>query len=251
MISKACGFCGASIEGDDLGSYGLAGLEHVRQAHPDMPYPDMAVRNYFEGTVRMTGATERRGEIGPIEVHPVTPDRIDDWLDFFDHDALVDIPEFSACYCLEPHAMEPDQEMPELHWTERRSQMIELLRSGTAIGYLAYVDGQPAGWVNASLRCHYALHRQDDPTDETTVGVSCFVIAPPFRGHGVARALLDRLIADAPGRGADSVEAYPFSAEIEQASAFRGPRALYDATGFTEVAIRERDRVVRRRVDPI
>lgn len=250
MISMACGFCGAAIEGADLEAYGVAGLAHVRAEHSDMPYPDMAVRNYFEGVARMTGGAERSDEIGSVEVHPVTEDRIDDWLELFDHRAMVDVPQNSGCYCLEPHQVEPGAvSIPDEHWTERRQVMIERLRAGTTTGYLAYVDGEAAGWVNASLRCHYSLHRVGDASDDDTIGVSCFAVAPPYRGHGLARVLLDRVLADAAGREASWVEAYPFDAETEQQSAFRGPRALYDAAGFTQVSIRERDAVVHRRVD--
>src|SRR5262249_26379124 len=84
--------------------------------------------------------------------------------------------------------------------------MIERLRGGTTYGYLAYVGDRVAGWVNASLRAEYGLFRKvdvDGPTPSSVIGVSCFVIAPPFRRHGVAAALLDRVVADAATRGAD------------------------------------------------
>ena len=78
------------------------------------------------------------------------------------------------------------------------------------------------------------------------VGVSCFVIAPPFRRHGIAAALLDRVIADAPCRGAAWIEAYPHNTpEANDAGHFRGPRSMYDERGFTPIAERERDTVVR------
>jgi GNAT superfamily N-acetyltransferase len=79
------------------------------------------------------------------------------------------------------------------------------------------------------------------------IGVSCFVIAPPFRRHGVAAALLDRVIADSSERGADWIEGYPRNEPDENAAAyFRGPRSMYDARGFEPVAVRERDTVMRR-----
>ena len=85
--------------------------------------------------------------------------------------------------------------------------MTERLRGGATFGYLAYVDGRPAGWVNASLRSDYGLYRKvdpDGPEPTSVIGVSCFVIAPPFRRHGIASALLGRVIADAAARGAGS-----------------------------------------------
>ena len=249
-VTEPCPFCQQPIEGDDLDSFGHAGLAHVKAEHTDLPYPDMAVRNYFEGMARMTGGTERLDTIGPIEIHPVTEDRIDDWLAFFDFDAMTTIPQYSSCYCAEPHQLEPGGDtMPIVHWTERRALMIERLRSGTTVGYLAYVDGRAVGWVNASKRGEYSLFRREDEADDCTVGIACFAVAPPYQGHGVSKALLDRVIADAPQRGAEAVEAYPFNPGVDAEADFRGPRSIYDRAGFTEVKIRTNDTVVRRPLD--
>ena len=249
MITKPCPFCQVPLDGVDLDAFGRVGLAHVRSEHPDLPYPDMAVRNFFEGMARMTGGTERLESIGPIEVHPVTDDRIDDWLAFFDFDATTTIPQFSSCYCLEPHERDPAlPSMPEAHWSERRAAMVDRLRSGATVGYLAYAGDRPVGWVNASKRGDYSMFRRDDEADDCTIGISCFAVAPPYQGHGVSKALLDRVLADAAGRRADAVEAYPFNPDVTPDADFRGPRAIYDKAGFTEVKIRTHDTVVRRPV---
>jgi GNAT superfamily N-acetyltransferase len=250
VISRPCFQCGEAVEGEDLEAYGYAGLAHVRAVHADtVPYPDMAVRNYFEGEARMTGGAERLDEIGAVEIHPVTPDRIDDFLAFMDYDAMVGKPEFSGCYCLEPHETQPGVEPPHTHWTERRETMAGLLRDGKAFGYLAYVDGHAAGWVNAAKRGDCALFARGDAADETTIAVPCFAVAPPYRGHGVAKQLLDRVVADASARGGDAVEAYPFNQPAEDAGTnFRGPRTLFEAAGFAELKARTYDTVVRREV---
>jgi GNAT superfamily N-acetyltransferase len=241
--------CGTVLEAADLEAFGHVGLAHVRAEHTDLPYPDMAVRNYFEGEARMTGGSERLDEIGEVEIHPVTEDRLDDWLDFFDHDMAVGTPENSACYCLEPHELAPHQPLPPpRHWTERRTMMIDLLRGGHAFGYLAYVDGRPAGWVNASLRGNTTLFRRGDDADDTTATVACFAVAAPYRGHGLAPQLLARVIADARDRGADAVEAYPGNPGVGTEPNFRGPRKMFDDAGFQEVKIRRFDTVVRRPV---
>jgi GNAT superfamily N-acetyltransferase len=246
MISHPCVVCGAPLEGEDLEAYGEAGLAHTRAAHPELPYGDMAVRNTFEGAARMTGGADRLDQIGEVELHPVSEDRIDDWLAFFDFDATVTTPHNAACYCLEPHELAPHQPQPEpRHWRERRKQMVDLLRRGIAFGYLAYVDGRPAGWVNASRRADCSLYRRGDEVDETTVSVACITIAPPYQGHGLARLLLDRVIADAAARGATAVEAYPPNADVPAGMNYRGGRGVYDDAGFTEVKVRTYDTVVR------
>jgi GNAT superfamily N-acetyltransferase len=248
VIDQACDLCGTELSAVDLPAYADAFLAHVRAEHGDLPFPDAAVRNYAEGLVRMTGPSERLDEIGTVEVHHVTEDRIDDFLDLFDHRVAVGTPQNAGCYCLEPHHVAPDQPLPAFgHWSERRAEMIDRLRAGTTHAYLAYVDGVAAGWLNASMRAEYALFRQGDDLDSTTVGVSCFAIAPPYRGHGLARLLLERAIADASARNATAVEAYPLRDGVGF-SGFRGPRALYENTGFAEVTVRSRDTVVRRAV---
>ena len=239
--------CGTRLAGADIDAFSPVWMAHVTDAHADLPFPEEAIRNYGEGLARMTGGTERLEQIGAVEVHPVTADRVDDWLDLFDHDVFAGKPEWSACYCTEPHLLQPDDPGSNRGtWREKRALMVERLRTGTTQGYLAYVDGRPAGWVNASTRDHYALFQRGDDEDACTIGIACFAIAPPYRGHGVAAALLDHVLADAASRQAEWVEAYPFL-EVEDAGTnFRGARALYDERGFTEVKVRARDTVVRR-----
>jgi len=251
-----CFGCDAVIEARDSDAVVGAFVAHGKAKHT-WAYPEEAIRhyarNYAEATARLTGGTERLSDIGGIEVHPVTQDRINDWLRFFDHDGFAGNPDWASCYCLEPH-VPATPEHPERGWRETRAIMADRLRGCTTFGYLAYVDGRPAGWVNASVRSDYGLYRDvvsHGPDPASVIGVSCFVIAPPFRRHGIAAALLDRVIADASGRGAIWIEAYPHNApEESDASHFRGPRSMYDARGFEPVAVRERDTVMRRSATP-
>lgn len=247
-----CFECGETIEGDDLEGLGDRFLAHARNSH-EWPYGDQGIRNYAEATQRLTGSTERLAALGELAIHPVTEDRLDDWAAFFDHDAFAGNPEWAGCYCLEPHVavQGAHEDEDEPHWRDNREAMRQRLRGGDSFGYLAYVDGQPAGWVNASLRSDYSLHTSEDgdPPGTEVVGVSCFIVAPPYRQHGVAAALLDRVIADASARGASWVEGYPFTEGREgDAGNFRGPRSIYDERGFEPVRTRTRDTVVRRPV---
>jgi GNAT superfamily N-acetyltransferase len=252
-MNLTCFECEATVEADDLTELGNALLAHARANH-EWPFSDQDIRNYGEATQRLTGPTDRLPALGAVEIHPVTEDRLDDWAGFFDHDAFVGKPEWAACYCIEPHAYDPARERNSPHWSENREAMLARLRAGTSFGYLAYVDGRPAAWANASKRGDYspALFRRgpgSDPPDEAVVGVSCFIVAPPYRRHGLAAQLLDRVLADAPGRGVAWVEGYPFKeAGGDDAPNFRGPRSIYEARGFEQVAERERDVVMRRRV---
>lgn len=246
------GGCG-TFEGDDLEVLADQFVAHVRAEHQTQ-YPEASlrtfVRNFVEAEERLTGSTERLDEIGEISVHPVSADRIDDWLQLFDHDGFAGNPDWASCYCLEPH-QPPTEEEGERPWRTTRQMMIERLGEGTTFGYLAYVDGYPAGWVNASRKTDYGDPRlvdPDGPGPGSVIGVSCFVVSPPYRRHGVAGALLDRVIADAADRGAAWIEAYPHTApeQAEEAHHFRGARPMYDARGFAAVTSTERLTVVRR-----
>jgi GNAT superfamily N-acetyltransferase len=255
-MNVKCFGCDALIEADDSAAAADAFVAHGHASHT-WSYPEEAIRNYArnyaEATERLTGGTERLSEIAGITVHPVTEDRIDDWLRFFDHDAFAGNPDWASCYCLEPHVpASPDQ--PERAWRETRAAVVERLRAGTTFGYVAYVDGRPAGWVNASRRSDYGLYRHVDPEGPepaSVIGVSCFIVAPPFRRHGIASALIDRVIADASARGVAWIEGYPLNKpEESDAGHFRGPRSMYEARGFEAVEVRDRDTVMRRSASP-
>lgn len=247
---QQCEGCTTVVEGPDLPAFGDAFIAHVRSSHPDWPYPDVAIRSYAEATQRLTGPTERLAAIGEVTIHPVAPDRIDDWLGFFDHDAFAGNPADAACYCTEPHLLTPEatEGVGVRPWRDNRELMAGLLAAGRAYGYLAYVDGTPAAWINASMRAECTLYRQGDGTDAEVVSVSCIGVAPPYRGHGLPAALLDRVLADAPARGATWVEAYPFHDEEQlDLDNWRGHRSLFTARGFEVIQMRQRDSVLRRR----
>lgn len=253
-MNVKCFACAELMEAEDSDAVADVFTAHGREKH-DWSYPEESIRNYArnyaEATERLTGGTERLSEIADVTVHPVTADRVEDWLRFFDHDGFAGNPDWAACYCLEPH-VPATPEQPERGWRDAREAVAGRLRSGTTFGYLAYADGRPVGWVNASLRSDYGLFRPVDPVGpepRSVIGVSCFVIAPPYRRHGVASALLDRVITDAPARGASWIEGYPHNEpEGTDASHFRGPRCIYEDRGFQPIEVRERYTVMRRRV---
>ena len=160
-----CFGCDASIEGDSTDHVVDAFVVHGHERH-NWSYREEAIRNYArncaEATERLTGGTERLPEIGDVTVHPMSEDRVDDWLRFFDHDGFAGNPDWASCYCLEPH-VPATPEQPERPWRDTRATVAERLRCGTTFGYLAYVDDRAVGWVNASFRSDYGLYRLVDP----------------------------------------------------------------------------------------
>ena len=250
-MKAKCFGCDVIVEADDLDRVADAFVAHGKASH-SWSYPEQAVRNYAcnyaEAVERLTGSTERLPDIGTITVHPATQERLDDWLRFFDHEAFAGNPDWASCYCLEPHAPAPP-EMPERPWRTSRAMMRARICDRSTYGYIAYVDGKAAGWVNASFRSEYGIFHDVDPKGpkpSSVIAVACFVIAPPFRQHGVASALLDRVIADAKARGASWIEGYPHNKPEESAAAhFRGARSMYDRRGFEPVEVKDRYTVMR------
>jgi GNAT superfamily N-acetyltransferase len=250
VITHDCEMCTGRVEGADLAAFGDAYIAHLREVHPEMPFPDTAIRNYAEATQRATGRTDRLDSLaGTVEVHRVTEDRIADWLTFFDRDAFSDNFAWASCYCSEPTRLaDPARADETPPWQQARSEMEDWLRSGRAAGYLAYVDGRAAGWCNASPKANVRWRSGDDTADEGVIAISCFVVAPPYRGHGLARSLLQEVLRDAPARGATAIEGYPRNAAEGPGANYHGPLSLYLEAGFEIVEEREAVKVVRKPV---
>jgi Acetyltransferases len=173
-----------------------------------------------------------------VEIRKLTPDLLDDWLNFFDNIAFSDNDDWSGCYCM------------CYHWTEElnskkswncgkedapynRECAINLIKSGKMQGYLAYHDGKVVGWCNANDK--YDSVNIKLPLDETgkdgrIKSIVCFCIDPNFRGKGIASRLIEKVCADATNDGYDYVEAYPFCDDGN--NAYHGPISMYEKNGF-------------------
>ena len=187
-----------------------------------------------------------------IEVRPLSPRRIDDFLAFFDGAAFADNPWWSGCYCRFYHVMDadrvPDPATPQFAEYRARNRDIQIarIRAG-AHGHLAYRDGRVVGWVNAAPSDAYENPRafaqafRDAPA--ATGMLMCFVVAPAERDKGVATALLN---AACEGFRADGLRhTQSFARRPEQPLAewrsremadYHGPLSMYEANGFTKVA---------------
>lgn len=137
-----------------------------------------------------------------------------------------------------------------------KEERAELLREETeatrdghpAPGLIAYVDGEPVGWVRVGPRVmqpRLARTRaftpvSEHPWDDPQVwAVTCFVVRREHRGEGVASALLQAAVAHAREHGANVVEGYPVDvAESPRARSndlFRGTLTMFQEAGFRTV----------------
>ncbi|MCF4121610.1 GNAT family N-acetyltransferase [Antribacter sp. KLBMP9083] len=124
-------------------------------------------------------------------------------------------------------------------------------------GLVAYVDGEPAGWVAVAPRTEYRRYRNssvpwagrhEDKGDDSVWTIACFVVRAGFRGRGLTYDLARAAVEHARSRGAEAVEGYPIVAppgkEITWGETNVGTPGPFAAAGLEEVS----SPTVRRRV---
>jgi GNAT superfamily N-acetyltransferase len=126
-------------------------------------------------------------------------------------------------------------------------------------GLVAYVDGEPAGWVAVEPRTAYPklrtsrvpwIGRDEDKEDDSVWAVTCFVVRKGYRGRGLTYLLARATIEFARECGARALEAYPMISqpgkEITWGELNVGARQVFSDAGFQEVSHPTVRRVVMR-----
>jgi len=179
-----------------------------------------------------------------VDIRPLEPALLEDYLRFFDDVAFADHKEWAWCYCTFYHLGKEDEERLEAefagNWTRDalRGIAVGLIQKRALNGYLAYENGQVVGWCNAADKKNYKKLCEnrsiwDDGEDLPVKAVTCFIIAPGMRRRGVAAALLERAAIDAAAEGYAYLEAYPASGELDCYKHYHGHPAMYEKCGFT------------------
>lgn len=126
-------------------------------------------------------------------------------------------------------------------------------------GMVAYLDGEPAGWVAVEPRTNYRrlrgssvpwACRTEDPDDPDVWAIVCFAIRPGYRGQGLTRPLAMAAVAYARAHGAKAIEGYPMLPKPGQTVSWGemnvGSRSTFVAAGFRDVSRPTTRRVVMR-----
>lgn len=195
--------------------------------------------------------------VAMVEVHPLTPERWDDFAALFGPSGAT-----SGCWCMWWRVTAKEFEAGT---DVNRERMRALVEGGDhAPGLLAYDGDQAVGWCSVSPRPQFgrierspdlALFGTDDDDDDGGGGevwsVPCFYIGRRQRGRGVARALLDAAVAYAADHGATVVEGYavdPSRRKFTNSELYTGAVSLFEAAGFERAGARKpTSRVVMRR----
>lgn len=126
----------------------------------------------------------------------------------------------------------------EARLTSLRAQLAET----PAPGLVAYLDGEPAGWVGFGPRQRIGRlvrSRTIPAVDDLPVwAIYCFTVRVGYRRQGIARALLAGVVDYARERGAPAVEAYPVDTagrRIHGTAAYVGTAGMFERAGFRRV----------------
>ena len=180
-----------------------------------------------------------------IEIRRLKQELLDDYLYFFDNTAFTDHKEWSRCYCIHFHTYEEmNDEYKAYSSTGKtdftRVKVSQFIRNGMIQGYLAYIDGQVVGWVNANDKKNYTSLKNNvnpglwtDDEDCNVKSIVCFLVSPDMRRKGISTKLLERVCADAREDNYDFIEAYPPIGECDMYVAHHGTVELYKKCGFT------------------
>lgn len=175
-----------------------------------------------------------------IEILPASADRFAD----AEH-ALTGGGDGASCWC--QWWMLRNKDFQAATTDERRELLRGDLAATPASALIAYVDGIAAGWVKVSprpdqprLAATRAFQQSPEPFDDESVwAITCFVVRKEFRGHGLARRLLDAAVEHARSHGARLIEGYPVDTDAGKTSSndlYHGALSSFEDAGFIEVA---------------
>lgn len=165
--------------------------------------------------------------MGKVEILPLTPDRWSDFERLFGPRGA-----YAGCWCMWPRLRSRD--FAKRKGPENKEAMREVVES-EAPGLLAYVDGEPVGWVALDRRErleHFEYSRKLKPLDrpDGLWSIVCFVIDKQHRRQRLMTRLLEAALDYAGRRGARVVEAYPIEpqGELRSYHGFTGIASVFE-----------------------
>ena len=147
--------CGEPISGADDDTLFTSLRAHSDAKHADLSISDEQLRGVVAARSRMSEWDGTRETLSNApEIRPLTPERRDDWLRFFDRDAFMDNPMWADCYCMFYRFSGTNEEWEHRTAKENREDQSQAIRGGEVSGLLAYVDDKPVAWCHAAPRAY-------------------------------------------------------------------------------------------------
>lgn len=186
-----------------------------------------------------------------IEIHPVSAERLSDFLAFFDGEAFADNPQWGFCYCQFAYVDHAKVEWMTRTVQQNRQAACQRVQGDAMKGYLAYKGGKPVGWCNAAPRTMLDAFADEPDPDAAGIGqITCFVVAKHHRRTGVAKALLEAACEGLRSQNMTLAEATANPNASTDAEEHHGPLGMYLAAGFAIHHTEDDGYVtVRRRLD--
>lgn len=203
-------------------------------------------------TSRLTAATSRgtgrrqasrparreRAAARGVRIVPLRPSRMEDMK------KVLSGTWGSACWCMAPRLnrkLARELPGPGSESDRRKRAMAALAAKRRAPGLMAYMDGEPVGWIAIAPRPELVRIDASKATpraDDVEVwAIPCITVRRRARGQGIAVALIQAAVEHAAKHGAPAVEAYPRAGDVRVHDdfAFIGTEALFRKAGFREV----------------
>lgn len=166
-----------------------------------------------------------------LKFHPVTPARLPDLERFSEAHG-----KFRYCSCMRWRLR--STEFQHSTKDDRVAALEKLVRHGTPVGVLAYLEKEPVGWCSIAPRETYgalehyrALPRLDDAPVWSVV---CFFVDRRVRRQGVTLGLLKAAVKYARSRGAKIIEGYPVEPG-PRLYTYMGSPSIFRQAGFHDV----------------
>jgi ribosomal protein S18 acetylase RimI-like enzyme len=159
------------------------------------------------------------------------------WLNFFDHEAFADNPRWASCYCQFPTVDHATMVWKDRSAEQNRERACQRIAAGQQHGLVALAQGRVVGWCHAGPWTEATImdDSQPEPLAAQLGAITCFVVAPPWRGVGVATALLDAACEALQQSGCVAVDAWTEPDAADVAAMHSGPLALYQRAGFAKL----------------
>ena len=164
-----------------------------------------------------------------VDIRPLTPAELDDFLGFMEDSAFETNPQWAGCYC--QFYLNHEQPSPANRFAENRKTACDRIKAKTMQGYLAYDGDEVIGWVAANKANNFVAL---PATGENVARIICFIVAEGHQGKGVSTQLLNFAIEDIRAQGYEAIEAAPRTVEAFDQTSYRGKLSTFLKAGFSE-----------------